>query len=71
MGRTESRDAWAGGDLGDFLGLRASTSRVPPTGNRPRRGWGGNNVQQFAATLATVEIGEGAANTTIAGGSGT
>ena len=31
----------------------------------------GNNVQQFAATLATVEIGEGAANTTIAGGSGT
>ncbi len=31
----------------------------------------GNNVQQFAPTLATVEIGKGAKDTTIAGGSGT
>jgi hypothetical protein len=31
----------------------------------------GNNVQQFAPTLATVEVGAGAKNTTIVGGSGT
>jgi hypothetical protein len=31
----------------------------------------GNNVQQFAPTLATVEVGAGAKGTTIVGGSGT
>jgi hypothetical protein len=31
----------------------------------------GNNLQQFAPTLATVEVGAGARNTTIIGGSGT
>jgi hypothetical protein len=31
----------------------------------------GNNVQHFAPTVATVEVGVGAKNTTIAGGSGT
>jgi hypothetical protein len=41
------------------------------TGNPSRTTFQGNNVQQFAATLATVEVGPGAQNTTIVGGSGT
>jgi hypothetical protein len=31
----------------------------------------GNEIEHFAATLATIEIGTGARNTTISGGSGT
>jgi hypothetical protein len=40
-------------------------------GNPSATTFQGNNVQQFAPTLATVEVGAGARNTTIAGGSGT
>jgi hypothetical protein len=40
-------------------------------GNPSATNFQGNNVQQFAPTVATVEIGAVAKNTTIAGGSGT
>ncbi len=40
-------------------------------GNPSATKFQGNNVQQFAPTVATVEIGAVAKNTTIAGGSGT
>jgi hypothetical protein len=41
------------------------------TGNPSATKFQGNHVQQFAPTVATVEIGAGAENTTIVGGSGT
>ena len=41
------------------------------TGNPLRTTFQGNNIQQFAPTLSTVEVGPGAQNTTIVGGSGT
>jgi hypothetical protein len=40
-------------------------------GNPSATKFQGNNVQQFSPTVATVEIGAVARNTTIAGGSGT
>jgi nitrous oxidase accessory protein NosD len=40
-------------------------------GNPSATTFQGNNVQHFAPTLATVEVGAGAKNTTIKGGSGT
>jgi hypothetical protein len=41
------------------------------TGNPSGTKFQGNNVQQFVPTVATVEVGAGATNTTIVGGSGT
>jgi hypothetical protein len=41
------------------------------TGNPSATKFQGNNVQHFAPTVATVEIGAAATNTTIVGGSGT
>jgi hypothetical protein len=41
------------------------------TGNPSATRLQGNNVQQFAPTVATVEVGAGATDTTIVGGSGT
>jgi hypothetical protein len=41
------------------------------TGNPSATQFQGNNVQQFAPTVATVEVGTGAKDTTIVGGSGT
>ncbi len=41
------------------------------TGNPDATKFEGNNVQQFAPTVATVEVGTGAKDTTIVGGSGT
>jgi hypothetical protein len=41
------------------------------TGNPSATMFQGNNVQQFAPTVATVEVGASATNTTIVGGSGT
>jgi hypothetical protein len=46
---------------------------MPPgtDGNPSATTFRGNNVQQFAPTVATVEVGAGAKDTTIVGGSGT
>lgn len=45
--------------------------RQDGTGNPSATTFEGNNVQHFAPTLATVEVGPGATKTKIAGGSGT